>query len=53
MLSRVGELPQLELEEGSFDPALFSHFLFLYSDPYSYGRHRVSVYGMSQIPREA
>lgn len=39
---RVGELPELQMEE-EFDLVLCSHFLFLYSDQFSYDFHWRSI----------
>jgi hypothetical protein len=49
---RVGELPRLDYEDDQFDLALCSHFLFLYSDQYSYEFHQASVYEMLRVARE-
>ena len=49
---RIGELPTLEFEDFQFDLALCSHFLFLYSDQYSYEFHQASVYEMLRVARE-
>jgi SAM-dependent methyltransferase len=47
----VGELPELPLEQ-SFDLALCSHFLFLYSDQLSYSFHHASVLKMLSLAKE-
>lgn len=49
---RVGELPCLEVEDGRFELALCSHFLFLYSDHYSYPFHRDAVLDMLRVAHE-
>lgn len=49
---RVGELPRLDFVDDQFDLALCSHFLFLYSDQYSYEFHQASVYEMLRVARE-
>ncbi len=48
----VGELPSLDIKEGSFDIALCSHFLFLYSDHYDYDFHKKSIYELLRIAGE-
>jgi len=48
----VGELPMLVFEDDRFDLALCSHFLFLYSDHYSYDFHLASVCEMLRVARE-
>lgn len=49
---RFGELPRLEFENGTFDLALCSHFLFLYSDRFSYEFHHASVLEMLRVASE-
>ncbi|MEG3436007.1 SAM-dependent methyltransferase [Pannus brasiliensis CCIBt3594] len=49
---RVGELPKLGLAEDSFDLALCSHFLFLYSDHYDYDFHLDSIREMLRVSPE-
>lgn len=46
------ELPALPLKNGSFDLALCSHFLFLYSDNLSLDFHVASLLEMSRVARE-
>ena len=48
----VGELPQLDFRNGQFDLALCSHFLFLYSDQFSYDFHRLSILDMLRVASE-
>lgn len=48
----VGELPHLEFADNSFDLALCSHFLFLYSAHFSYEFHRDSVCELLRVARE-
>lgn len=48
----VGELPRLNFEKNTFDLALCSHFLFLYSDQLSYEFHRASVLEMLRVASE-
>lgn len=48
----VGELPQLDVQDNHFDVALCSHFLFLYSDQFSYEFHRESILDMLRVARE-
>lgn len=48
----VGELPKLGFEDDQFDLALCSHFLFLYSDHYSYDFHLASICEMLRVARE-
>jgi hypothetical protein len=43
------ELPALPFADASFDLALCSHFLFLYSDHLSYEFHRVTVLDMLRV----
>jgi hypothetical protein len=48
----MGELPSLGFKRNSFDLALCSHFLFLYSDQLSYKFHRASILEMLRIASE-
>lgn len=48
----IGELPALEFQDGVFDIALCSHFLFLYSDHYDYNFHKAAVYEMLRVADE-
>lgn len=48
----VGELPTLCFEDGEFQLALCSHFLFLYSDHLTYEFHRESVLEMLRVASE-
>ena len=48
----VGELPALDFEDGEFQLALCSHFLFLYSDHLTYEFHRRSVLEMLRVASE-
>jgi hypothetical protein len=48
----IGALPQLEFVDDSFDLALCSHFLFLYSAQVDYDFHRASIFEMLRISRE-
>ncbi len=48
----AGELPHLEFADNSFDLALCSHFLFLYSAHLSYEFHRDSVLELLRVARE-
>ena len=45
----VGELPALQFQDNTFDIALCSHFLFLYSENYDYNFHKAAVYEMLRI----
>jgi hypothetical protein len=49
----VGTLPNLPFERASFDLALCSHFLFLYSDELSLTFHQQSIDAMCAVAREA
>lgn len=49
----AGELPHLPFERASFDLALCSHFLFLYSDQLSLAFHQQSIEAMCEVAREA
>lgn len=48
----VGELPQLDFMSDQFDLALCSHFLFLYSDHFSYEFHRTAILDMLRVATE-
>ena len=48
----AAELPYLPFEPYSFDIALCSHFLFLYSDNLSQEFHRQAIEAMCQVARE-
>jgi hypothetical protein len=49
---RIGALPELDFPDQSFDLALCSHFLFLYSDFFDLSFHQVAVQEMLRISRE-
>ncbi len=46
------ELPVLPFEDQSFDTALCSHFLFLYSDGLSFGFHKESIAELCRVATE-
>ena len=48
----TGELPALQFQDGAFDIALCSHFLFLYSEHYNYNFHKAAVYEMLRVADE-
>lgn len=48
----IGELPSLDFEDREFQLALCSHFLFLYSDHFSYEFHVASVREMLRVATE-
>lgn len=48
----TGELPRLNCSDAQFELALCSHFLFLYSDHFSYEFHRAAVFEMLRVARE-
>jgi len=48
----TGELPALQFQDKSFDIALCSHLLFLYSDHYDYNFHKAAVYEMLRVAGE-
>jgi len=48
----VGELPRLNFQEDQFELALCSHFLFLYSDHFTYEFHRAAILEMLRIASE-
>ncbi len=49
---QVGELPHLPYDNGAFDLALSSHFLFLYSDHLSLALHQQAVREMLRVAAE-
>jgi hypothetical protein len=49
---RVGALPDLPFPDQSFDLALCSHFLFLYSDHHDLQFHQQSIQAMLRVSRE-
>ncbi len=49
----IGELPDLPFQADTFDIALCSHFLFLYSVQLSFGFHLEAIKGMCRVAREA
>ncbi|MGE4561094.1 MAG: class I SAM-dependent methyltransferase [Desulfobulbus sp.] len=48
----AGELPAFPFADGSFDLALCSHFLLLYSDHFSAQFHRQAIEAMLRVARE-
>ncbi|HRI36920.1 MAG TPA: SAM-dependent methyltransferase [Nitrospira sp.] len=48
----IGKLPRLDFSDKRFQLALCSHFLFLYSDHFSYEFHRAAVFEMLRIAGE-
>ena len=48
----IGELPLLGFHDAQFELALCSHFLFLYSDHFSYEFHRAALFEMLRIAVE-
>jgi len=48
----IAELPRLDFRDGQFDLALCSHFLFLYSDHFSYEFHRLAILDMLRVAGE-
>jgi len=48
----TGALPELPFEDGAFDLALVSHFLFLYSDRLDLKFHRASVRELLRVAAE-
>ncbi|MEN8220558.1 MAG: SAM-dependent methyltransferase [Pseudomonadota bacterium] len=48
----VGELPALDFADDQFQLAVCSHFLFLYSDHFTYEFHRASVLEMLRVAEE-
>jgi hypothetical protein len=49
---QIGELPQLNFNDQTFDIALCSHFLFLYSEQLSYQFHLESIQEILRVSRE-
>ena len=49
----TGELPHLPFAADSFDIALCSHFLFLYSDNFPLEFHQHAIEAMCRVAREA
>ncbi len=49
---QIQELPNLSFEPDSFDLALCSHFLFLYSEHYDYQFHYDSILEMLRVSQE-
>jgi hypothetical protein len=49
---QVGELPKLSFADQTFDLALCSHFLFLYSQHCDYDFHRESIRELLRVSRE-
>ena len=47
-----GALPNLPFSDHQFDLALCSHFLFLYSDHFSYEFHKEAIAEMLRVSRE-
>ena len=47
-----GKLPALPFLDDSFDLALCSHFLFLYSDQFDEAFHRLSIEDLCRVARE-
>lgn len=48
----IGELPRLACSDAQFELALCSHFLFLYSDHFSYEFHRAALFELLRIAGE-
>ncbi|MHC9063414.1 SAM-dependent methyltransferase [Nitrospira sp. CMX1] len=48
----IGELPRLDFSDAQFELALCSHFLFLYSDHFSYEFHRAALSELLRIAEE-
>jgi hypothetical protein len=48
----IGELPQLNFPEQTFDLVLCSHLLFLYSEQFNYQFHLESIQEMLRVSRE-
>jgi len=49
---QTGELPSLGFQDWTFEIALCSHFLFLYSEHYDYNFHKAAVYEMLRVADE-
>jgi hypothetical protein len=49
---QLGELPKLQFQDGQYELALCSHFLFLYSEHYDYQFHYESILEMLRVSRE-
>ncbi len=49
---QAGEFPSLEFPDQKFELALCSHFLFLYSEHFTYDFHCVSIFEMCRIAKE-
>ncbi len=49
----TGALPDLDFDDGAFDLAMCSHFLFLYSDHMDEGFHRAAIMEMMRVASEA
>jgi hypothetical protein len=49
---QIGELPQLNFNDQTFDIALCSHFLFLYSEQLSYQFHLESIKEILRVSRQ-
>jgi len=49
---QTGELPSLGFQDWTFEIALCSHFLFLYSEHYDYNFHKAAVYEMLRVSDE-
>lgn len=48
----IGELPRLDIPDARFELALCSHFLFLYSDHFSYEFHQAALSELLRIAGE-
>lgn len=48
----IGELPRLDYSDKRFEIALCSHFLFLYSDHFSYEFHRAALFELLRVAAE-
>jgi hypothetical protein len=49
----TGELPELPFEANTFDLAVCSHFLFLYSDILTFEFHQLAIEEMCRVAKEA
>lgn len=47
-----GSLPELSFQDGQFDLALCSHYLFLYSDHVAFEEHLASIKELCRVARE-